>query len=146
MKKRALLLVEDNADDEEMTIRALKGGNLANEIVVARDGAEAVELLVGQGCTAETLPAVVLLDLHLPKVSGLEVLRRMRADERTRIIPVVVLTSSADDEDRVASYELGCNSFVRKPVGFAAFGEAVRQLGLYWLLLNEPPVGRRDGR
>jgi len=125
MKKRALLLVEDNADDEEMTIRALKGG---------------------QGCTAETLPAVVLLDLHLPKVSGLEVLRRMRADERTRIIPVVVLTSSADDEDRVASYELGCNSFVRKPVGFAAFGEAVRQLGLYWLLLNEPPVGRRDGR
>lgn len=141
-EKRAILLVEDNPDDEEITIRTLKRYKVTNDVVVARDGAEALEYLFGtgkhEGRDAAAAPAVVLLDLKLPKVDGLEVLRRIRADERTSLTPVVVLTSSQEEEDLLSSYKLGCNSFVCKPVDFADFTEAVRQLGLYWLLLNEP--------
>jgi len=132
-----VLLVEDNPLDEELTIRALRRSRLANPVLVARDGAEALEILSGRAGTP--LPQVVLLDLNLPKFSGLEVLRQIRDDARTRLLPVVILTSSRADEDRLASYELGCNSFVRKPVEFKQFAEAVGQLGCYWLLLNEPP-------
>ena len=132
-----VLLVEDNPCDEELTIRALRRSRLANPVLVARDGAEALEMLSGRAGTP--LPRVVLLDLNLPKVNGLEVLRQIRADARTRLIPVVILTSSREDEDRLASYELGCNSFVRKPVAFQQFAEAVGQLGCYWLLINAPP-------
>jgi len=133
-----VLLVEDNPCDEELTIRALRRSRLANPVLVARDGAEALEMLSGRAGTP--LPRVVLLDLNLPKVNGLEVLRQIRADARTRLIPVVILTSSRADEDRLASYELGCNSFVRKPVEFLQFAEAMQKLGLYWLLLNKPPA------
>ena len=143
MKNRVILLVEDNPKDELLTLRTLKKCNLANEIVVVRDGAEAIEYLFGQGESpgreGHDLPTVVLLDLKLPKIDGLGVLRRIRADERTRLLPVVILTSSDEEKDIIASYELGANSYVRKPVDFAQFIEAVRQLGLYWLILNEPP-------
>ncbi|MFN2301741.1 MAG: response regulator [Gammaproteobacteria bacterium] len=138
-----LLLVEDNPSDEELTLRALRKHNIVNEVVVARDGVEALEYLFGEGKYAgrdvtET-PALVLLDLKLPRVSGLEVLQRIRSDERTKTLPVVVLTSSSQDEDILSSYRLGANSYVRKPVRFSDFSEAVRQLGVYWLLLNESP-------
>ena len=136
MKEGLILLVEDNPDDEKLTLRALKKNNIANPILVARDGQEAVNYLFDP---AKTLPAVVLLDLKLPKIGGLEILKRARADERTKRIPIVVLTSSKEDTDLVASYNLGCNSYIRKPVDFVQFTEAVKQLGLYWLLLNEPP-------
>jgi two-component system, response regulator len=141
--KKTILLVEDNLDDEALTLRALKKNNISNEMIIARDGAEALEYLFGSGRYAgrdtTELPQVVLLDLKLPKIDGLEVLRRIRADARTRRLPVVVLTSSKEEHDIVSSYDLGANSYVRKPVDFTQFAEGIRQLGLYWLVLNEPP-------
>jgi CheY-like chemotaxis protein len=138
-----ILLVEDNADDVELTLRAFRKSKILNEIVVVRDGVEALDYLFGTGTHAgrdpKTNPEVILLDLKLPKIAGLEVLRRLRAEEQTRRIPVVVLTSSNEERDILASYDLGANSFVRKPVDFAQFVEAARQLGLYWLVTNEPP-------
>lgn len=146
MADRYILLVEDNADDEELTLLSLRKNNLTHEIIVVRDGVEAIEFLSGQGRYAgrdvSRLPTVVLLDLKLPKLDGLEVLRRLRSEERTRTLPVVVLTSSSQDTDVVASYNLGANSYVRKPVEFGAFVEAVGSLGLYWLMLNRPPPAR----
>jgi two-component system, response regulator len=137
MNQKTLLLVEDNPDDEALTLRAFAKQNLANPIIVARDGAEALELLA----RATELPQVVLLDLKLPRIDGLEVLRRIRADPRLHLLPVVILTSSREDEDLTRGYELGANSYVRKPVDFTQFCEAIRQLGLYWLVVNErPPV------
>jgi CheY-like chemotaxis protein len=137
-----ILLVEDHDDDVELTLRAFSQSNIANEIVVVRDGEEALDFLFTSGPYADRdpslTPSVVLLDLKLPKVSGLDVLRRMRADARTRRLPVVVLTSSNEERDVIASYDLGANSFVRKPVDFAQFIEAAHHLGLYWLVLNEP--------
>lgn len=139
------MLLEDNADDEALTIRALRKNNIQNEVVVARDGVEALDYLFGTGPHAgrdtRIKPLVVLLDLKLPKIDGLEVLRRLRADERTKFIPVVVLTSSKEEQDLINSYSFGCNSYIRKPVDFVQFVEAVRQLGLYWLVLNEAPPG-----
>ncbi len=143
MKTKIILLAEDNPDDVKLTMRALKKANVMNEVVVAQDGAEALDYLFGTGNYAgrdvNQLPQVVLLDLKMPKVDGLEVLQRIRADERTKLLPVVVLTTSSEDKDRLGSYQLGANSYVRKPVDFNQFTEAVRQLGLYWLLLNEGP-------
>jgi len=137
------LLVEDNPDDEALTLRAFKKSDIRNEVVVLRDGAEALAYLFpGNGDTAPR-PALILLDLNLPKVGGLEVLRRMRADERTQMIPVVVLTSSKLDEDILDSYRNGANAYVRKPVNFSDFAEAVRTLGVFWLLLNEPAPDRQ---
>jgi len=141
MDKRIIMLVEDNPDDVDLTLRALKKANILNEIVVATDGAEALDYLFGEGAHAgrdlDVMPAVVLLDLKLPKIEGLEVLRRLRADGRTRLLPVVVLTSSREDQDLLNGYAAGANSYIRKPVDFLRFTEAVRQLGIYWLLLNE---------
>jgi CheY-like chemotaxis protein len=141
--EKVILLVEDNPDDEALTLRALRKANVRNEVIVAHDGVEALEYLFGRGdgsgAGVVQLPQVVLLDLKLPRVDGLEVLRRLREDERTRFLPVVILTSSNEEQDRIAGYKLGANSYVRKPVEFGHFAEAVRQLGLYWLLLNEPP-------
>ena len=138
-----ILLVEDNPDDVDLTLRALKRNNIMNEVVVASDGVEALDYLFGTGAYAgsdtSATPKVVLLDLKLPKIDGLEVLRRLRSDERTKLLPIVVLTSSKEQQDLVESYSLGANSYVRKPVDFNQFVEAVRQLGLYWLVLNEPP-------
>jgi len=136
MAERPILLVEDNPDDEKLTLRALKKHNIVNAVVVARDGAEAVELLVGPDAQRFGL---VLLDLRLPKVHGLKVLERLRADPRTRLLPVVILTSSKEEADLVQGYSLGANSYIRKPVDFHAFAEAVAQLGMYWLVLNEVP-------
>jgi two-component system response regulator len=137
MPAKSILLVEDNPDDQALTLRALKKNNLANEVVTADDWVKALEYLFNN--KSSSLPALVLLDLKLPKVDGLEVLRRIRADDRTRRLPVVVLTSSKEDRDLMESYNLGVNSYVRKPVDFNEFMEAVRQLGLYWLVLNENP-------
>lgn len=139
MNDKTILLVEDNPDDEELTLLAFRKNNISNTIHVARDGAEALEFLFGEEGRNTPLPSIVLLDLNLPKVDGLEVLRRIRSEERTRLLPVVILTSSKEDRDRFDSYSLGCNSYVRKPVSFAEFVEAARQLGLYWLLINETP-------
>ena len=146
---KVILLVEDNPDDELLTLRALERSHIANEVVVVRDGAEALDYLFATGPYAggdgSPLPQVVLLDLRLPRIDGLEVLRRLRADPRTRLLPVVILTSSDEERDIVDSYRLGANSYIRKPVDFARFSEAVRQLGLYWLILNQgPPVGRNQ--
>ena len=137
--EKTILLVEDNGDDEALMLRALKKNGIANEIIVARDGAEALEYLLGTGNDGENkieLPELILLDLKLPKIDGLEVLRRLRADERTQYVPVVVLTTSSEQRDIVDSYDLGANSYVTKPVDFNEFMEATRQLGTYWLLLN----------
>lgn len=146
MPQKFILLVEDNPDDEALTLRALSKHNVANAVVVARDGVEAIDFLFGTGAHAgrdpADLPQIVLLDLKLPKLDGFEVLRRVRADERTRMLPVVILTSSKEERDVVQSYRDGCNSYVRKPVNFDEFIEAARQLGLYWLLLNEGPPRR----
>jgi two-component system, response regulator len=144
-----ILLVEDNPDDEALTLRALKKNNIKNEVIIARDGAEAVDYLFGTGMYAQrndrTMPQVILLDLKLPKLDGFEVLRRLRADDRTKFLPVVILTSSDEEQDRIAGYDLGANSYVRKPVEFGSFIEAVRQLGLYWLVLNRTaPNARRN--
>lgn len=133
---KIILLVEDNPDDVELTKRAFKKSNLANDLVVARDGEEALECLHGEG---RLIPALVLLDLKLPKIDGLEVLRRIRADERTKLLPVVILTSSREEGDLIKGYSNGANSYIRKPVDFEKFVEAVQNLGLYWLVLNEPP-------
>ena len=145
-RTKLILLVEDNPDDEALTIRALRRSNSANDVVVARDGAEALDFLFGTGDyvgrDTSLLPQLILLDLKLPKVDGLEALRRVRADDRTALIPVVVLTSSDEDQDLVSSYKLGANSYVRKPVDFDEFLEATRQLGMYWLVLNEGPPGK----
>ncbi len=145
--EKEILLVEDNPDDEALTLRALKKSNILNKVTVARDGVEAVDYLHGtgkySGRDASIQPQLVLLDLNLPLLSGLEVLARMRADERTKMTPVVILTSSKEEEDMVASYSLGANSYVRKPVDFGEFAKAVNSLGLYWLLLNEMPPRRR---
>jgi len=141
---KIILLVEDNPDDEELTLIAFRKSHIANEVVVARDGAEALDYLFGTGVHAtrdmNIMPTVVLLDLKLPKVDGLEVLKRLRENDRTRRIPVVVLTSSKEQQDIVESYNLGANSYIRKPVDFIQFMEAAKQLGLYWLVLNELPT------
>lgn len=149
MASNPILLVEDNADDEALTLRAFRKNNVTNEVVVARDGAEALDFLFGtgrySGRDTTVVPQVVILDLKLPKVDGLEVLRRLRAAPQTKLLPVVILTSSNEERDRLEGYGLGANSYVRKPVDFAKFLDAVRQLGLYWLLLNEqPPVWRKN--
>ncbi|NPV74820.1 MAG: response regulator [Anaerolineae bacterium] len=142
-EQKAILLVEDNPDDEELTLRALEQGRVINKIVVVRDGEEALEYLNGKGKFSNRktypLPQVALLDLKLPKVSGLEVLKFIRSDPTIQTLPVVILTSSSEEEDIIASYKLGANSFVRKPVEFTRFAEAVRHLGLYWMLINQPP-------
>ncbi|MCG3110535.1 MAG: response regulator [Candidatus Manganitrophus sp.] len=146
MPKKTILLVEDNPDDELLTRMALQENNLLNEIVVAHDGVEALDYLFGRGRYAgrdlNDKPQVVLLDLKLPKLDGLDVLRAIRADDRTKFLPVVILTSSNEEQDLLAGYSFGANSYVRKPVDFHQFTDAVKQLGLYWLLLNEPPPGR----
>jgi CheY-like chemotaxis protein len=145
--ERVILLVEDDPRDEALTLRALRKSNVMNPVVIARDGREALDYLFGEGRYADVeraMPQVILLDLKLPKLDGLEVLEALRGDERTRLLPVVVLTSSLEEQDLLRSYRLGANSYMRKPVDFAQFMEAVRQLGLYWLVLNEPaPVDRR---
>jgi two-component system response regulator len=146
---KTILLIEDNRSDEKLTLLAFKRCGVANEIDVARDGAEALDYLFASGAYSErdatALPSVVLLDLKLPKIDGLEVLRRIRADQRTRLMPVVILTSSKEDEDVIRGYELGANAYIRKPVNFTEFAGAVKTLGLFWLLLNEPLPVRRDG-
>jgi two-component system response regulator len=146
MENKMILLVEDNPDDEALTIRALKKNNIGNDLAVVRDGAEALEFLFCTGAYADRdpndRPQVILLDINLPKVDGLEVLHRIRADENTRLLPVVILTSSKEEQDMIRGYSLGANSYVRKPVDFDEFVEAVRQLGLYWLILNEAPPTR----
>jgi CheY-like chemotaxis protein len=140
---KIILLVEDNPDDEALAIRALKRHHIGNEIVIAHDGVEALDYVFGTGAyegrDTSNKPSVVLLDLKLPRVDGLEVLRRLRADERTKLLPVVVLTTSSEEKDLISSYSLGCNSYIRKPVDFVQFSEAIRQLGMYWLLMNETP-------
>ena len=146
MTDKTILLVEDNPDDEALTLRAFRKNRIKNTVAVVRDGEEALDYLFGSGAyegrDAEDLPQVMLLDLKLPKIDGLEVLRRVRADPRTAMLPVVILTSSREEQDMVEGYRLGANSYVRKPVNFDEFIEAARQLGLYWLLLNEVPQGR----
>jgi CheY-like chemotaxis protein len=140
---KTILLVEDNPDDEALAIRALKRHHIGNQIVVARDGVETLDYLFGRGQYAgrdiSVKPTVILLDLKLPRVDGLEVLRCLREDERTKLLPVVVLTTSSEEQDILTSYSLGCNSYIRKPVDFIQFSEAIRQLGMYWLLMNELP-------
>ena len=148
MKDKIILLIEDNPDDEALTLRALEKNNIKNDVVVAHDGAEALDYLFATGSYAgrdlTIMPQLTLLDLKLPKVDGLEVLRRLRANELTRLLPVVILTSSNEEQDRINGYGLGANSYVRKPIDFGQFVDAVRQLGLYWLILNESaPTTRR---
>jgi two-component system response regulator len=148
MEQSVILLVEDNPDDEALTLRALKKNNIRNEVIIARDGVEAIDYLFGTGAHAgrdlSIMPQVILLDLKLPKMDGFEVLERIRSSESTQYLPVVILTTSSEDQDRIRGYDLGANSFVRKPVAFDKFIEAVRQLGLYWLILNETaPIPRR---
>lgn len=141
--KHFILLVEDNPDDVELILRSFKKNNIANKIKVAYDGAEALDFLFGKGeyagREAKDMPAVVLLDFKLPKIDGLEVLKRLRADAKTKLLPVVMFTSSKEDQDIINSYKAGCNSYVHKPISFDEFSEVVRQMGLYWLILNEQP-------
>lgn len=141
MENKVILLVEDNPRDEALTLRALKKSNIVNEVIVAHDGVEALDYLLGTGTRADgaerVMPQLILLDLKLPKVDGLQVLRGIRADERTKRLPVVIFTSSSEEEDLINSYNLGANSYVRKPVEFEEFVEATKQLGLYWLVLNQ---------
>jgi two-component system response regulator len=143
MEARTILLIEDNPDDVDLTLRALAKNNILNEVVVAHDGIEALDYLLARGAHSardpRDIPALILLDLKLPKLDGVEVLKQIRADDRTRLAPVVVLTSSREEQDRFMTYSLGANSYVQKPVDFGRFLEAARQLGLYWLMLNEPP-------
>jgi two-component system, response regulator len=143
IEEKVILLVEDNPSDQALTLRALKKSNIRNEVVVARDGVEALDYLFARGAymgrDPAVLPAVVLLDLKLPKVDGIEVLQQIRSNEQTKLLPVVILTSSNEDKDRLRSYLSGCNSYVQKPVDFIQFAEAIQQLGLYWLILNKPP-------
>jgi two-component system response regulator len=143
MEEKFILLVEDNPDDEALTLRALKKNNILNEVIVARDGVEALDYLFGtgqhEGRDTSQQPELILLDLKLPKIDGLEVLKRLRADDRTALQPVVVLTTSSEEQDIISSYELGANSYIRKPVDFNQFIEAVGCLGLYWLVLNQGP-------
>jgi CheY-like chemotaxis protein len=150
MDNKVILLVEDNADDEALTLRALKKNHVLNEVVVVRNGLEALDYLFATGAYADrdrrVIPQLILLDLKLPKMDGLEVLRRIRADDRTRLLPVVILTSSDEERDVIAGYKLGANSYVRKPVEFTQFAEAVRQLQLYWLVLNEVLPNERANR
>ena len=150
MTDKVILLVEDNPDDEELTLHAFRANNISNPIVVARDGAEALDYLFARGTYAgrdpRAYPAVALLDLNLPKMDGLEVLRQIRSNEKTKLLPVVVLTSSKEDQDLIRSYGLGANSYIRKPVDFGQFSDAIRQLGLYWLVINEAPPGGARGR
>lgn len=149
MRDRVILLVEDNPDDEALTLRAFKKNRIKNQVVIARDGVEAIDYLFGTGAHAgrdlSVMPEVVLLDLKLPKLDGLDVLRRIRADGRTKLLPVVILTSSTEEQDLIDTYSLGANSYIRKPVDFVQFTEAVGQLGSYWLLLNRPPPTPRPG-
>lgn len=144
MNEKIILLIEDNPDDEILVIRALKKNRILNEIVVVRDGAEALDYLFGTGSYTErdidVMPQVILLDLKLPKIDGLEVLRRIKENERTKMLPVVVITSSTEERDLIESYSLGANSYIQKPVDYYQFTEAVKQLGLYWLVLNISPV------
>ena len=146
-KAKVILLVEDNPDDEALTLRALEKNNIRNEVVVARDGVEALDYLFSRGAHANRdplkQPAITLLDLKLPKVDGLEVLRQIRANPSTQLLPIVILTSSKEEQDLINSYRLGANSYIRKPVDFSQFVEAVRSLGLYWLVLNETPPSQR---
>jgi two-component system response regulator len=143
MEDKLILLVEDNPDDQALTLRALKKNNIRNRVVIRQDGVEALDFLLCEGADAgrdsRDLPQVILLDLKLPKIDGLEVLRRIRADARTRLLPVVILTSSKEEQDMIKGYGYGANSYIRKPIDFDQFVEAVNQLGLYWLVLNEPP-------
>jgi CheY-like chemotaxis protein len=145
MNKKIILLVEDNPDDVTLTLRALKKNNILNEVVIARDGVEALDYLFGtgmyEGRDTSVMPVVTLLDLKLPRIDGLEVLKRVRENERTKLIPIVILTSSKEENDLINGYSLGANSYIRKPVDFNQFSEAIRELGLYWIVLNEsPPV------
>ena len=143
MEGKIILLVEDNPDDITLTERALKKSHILNQLIVARDGVEALDYLFGMGIWAgrdmSNVPEIVLLDLKLPKIDGLEVLKRIRANPRTKLLPVVILTSSKEEKDLIDGYSMGANSYIRKPVNFNQFVDAVRQLGLYWLVLNEPP-------
>jgi two-component system response regulator len=147
MAEKIILLVEDNPDDVELTLRAFKKSNILNKVIVAKDGVEALDYLFGTGVHAgrdvKELPVIILLDLKLPRIDGLEVLKRIRQDESTKLLPVIILTSSAEQKDVINGYSLGANSYVRKPVDFDQFAKAIKHLGLYWLLLNEPPpVGK----
>lgn len=142
-QRNGLLLVEDNPDDEELTLLAFEQSQITNEVVVARDGVEALDYLFGTGMYAgrdiSDMPALILLDLQLPRINGLEVLQRLRADNRTKLLPVVILTTSNEQRDLITSYSYGCNSYIRKPVDYNQFVAAVQHLGMYWLILNEPP-------
>lgn len=140
MQNKTILLVEDNLDDEALTLRAFKNNNIKNQVKVVHDGQEALDYFFGEGAHSNPKPAIVLLDINLPKVNGLEVLKKIRGNERTALQPVVILTSSKEEQDIVAGYKLGANSYVRKPVDFAQFMEAVRELGLYWLVMNDAPI------
>jgi len=150
MEEKIILLVEDNKDDVDLTLRALAKNNILNKVVVARDGEEALTYLLEdnyrKSCPYKTLPVVILLDLKLPKIDGMEVLHRLRSNDKTKYIPVVILTTSSEDQDLISGYRLGANSYIRKPVDFIQFTEAIKQLGLYWLVLNEPPpcLGRPE--
>ena len=146
MNQKIILLVEDNPDDEALTLRALRKNNMMNEVAVARDGQEALDYFFGEAASANPAPTLMLLDLKLPKIDGLEVLRRIRADQRTALQPVVILTSSKEEQDIINGYRLGANSYIRKPVDFNQFMEAIRQLGLYWLVLNESAPSQQELR